>query len=58
MAERLLTIAQAARETGLVYHTLRRLIARGRVASVRVAGLRKVRLSAVQAVLEEICATA
>jgi len=54
MAEPIVTVSRAARETGLPYQTLLRLVAHGRVASVRVAGgPRRVRISAVRAILEE-----
>jgi excisionase family DNA binding protein len=52
-SERIISIAAAARATGLPYHTLRRLIHLRRVASVRVGGTRRVRLSAVRVAIEE-----
>jgi excisionase family DNA binding protein len=59
MDERLITIAEAARETGLVYYTLRRLVVRGAIPSVMVAGgVRRVRLSAVRACFQECVAVA
>jgi excisionase family DNA binding protein len=51
--ENLITIAQAAREVGIAHHVLRRLLARGRIRSVRIGGLPKVRLSDVRSAIEE-----
>jgi excisionase family DNA binding protein len=53
MAEPIISIAAAARAVGIPYHTLRRLIGLGRIASVRVAGIRRVRASQVIAAIEE-----
>lgn len=58
MSEPIIPIATAARELGIPYHTLRRLIHARRIASVRLSGIRRVRLSAVRAALEEIPADA
>jgi excisionase family DNA binding protein len=58
MPEPIITIAQAARECGLRYHVLLRLIHERRIASVRVAGVRRVRLSEVRACIEEISSAA
>ncbi len=52
-AEPLMTIASVSRRTGVPYLTLRRLIALGRIGSVRVAGIPRVRLSEVQAAIVE-----
>jgi excisionase family DNA binding protein len=54
MAEPFIPIAAAARSTGIPYHTLRRLIASGRMPSVRFAGIRRVRLSQIVAAIEEL----
>jgi excisionase family DNA binding protein len=54
MPEPIITIARAAKESGLKYHVVLRLIHERRIASVRVAGTRRVRLSAVRACIEEI----
>jgi hypothetical protein len=51
--EPILTIAAAARATGIACLALERLGALDCVASLRVAGVRRVRLSAVLACLEE-----
>jgi excisionase family DNA binding protein len=56
--EPLLTIASAARHTGVAEWTLRRLVRDGRIPSVDVAGARRVRLSAVQAAIREVNAEA
>ena len=46
MPEPICTISKAARLCGLEYHATRsRLVHEGRVASVRVAGTRRIRLS-------------
>jgi excisionase family DNA binding protein len=58
MSEPIITIARAARECGLAYHVLLRLIHERRIPSVRVAGTRRVRLSAVRAIVEEIASAA
>ena len=54
MAEPIISISRAAREVGLAYHVLIRLVHLRRVPSVRVDGVRRVRLSQVRAVIEEI----
>ena len=51
--EPILTMAAAARAVGLPVLALRRLVYAGRIAHVKVAGVRRVRLSAVLACLEE-----
>ena len=51
--EPIITIARAARESGIPVYTLRRLIDRGLVAHVRLGGMRRVRLSAVLACVQE-----
>ena len=53
-AEPLKTVAAAARETGLSYSTLRRLVQLRRIPSVRIAGRLKVKLSDVQAAIETV----
>jgi len=53
MAEPLLTCAEASRRTGISYSMLRRLLINGRIASVDVAGVRRVRLSAVRSAMSE-----
>jgi excisionase family DNA binding protein len=53
VAEQLIPIAQAARTAGLSYSTVRRLVSQGRIPSVRVCGIPRVRLSAVLAAIEE-----
>ena len=58
MPEPIITIAKAARECGLQYHVLLRLIHERRIASVRVAGTRRVRLSEVRSCIEEITSVA
>jgi hypothetical protein len=52
--EPIITIARAARMSGISIFTLRRLVRSGRCASVRVAGVRRVRLSAVMSCLQEL----
>jgi excisionase family DNA binding protein len=52
-AEPIMPVSRAAKLSGIPVFTLRRLVRSGRVASVRVAGIRRVRLSAVSACLEE-----
>jgi excisionase family DNA binding protein len=54
MAEPIIPIAAAARLTGIPYHTLLRLVHEGRIACVRVSGIRRIRLSQVQAAIEEV----
>jgi len=54
MPERLITIAEASRKTGIAYHCLRRLALSGRVPTVDVAGLRRIRLSAVLSIMSEL----
>jgi len=54
MAEQLVPIARAARETGIPYQTLWRLVHAGRIPSVEFAGLRRVRLSQVRGSIREI----
>jgi excisionase family DNA binding protein len=56
MPEPIITIAAAARQTGLAYHALLRLLHMRRIPSVRVAGTRRVRLSQVAAYIQEISA--
>jgi excisionase family DNA binding protein len=51
--EPILTVSKAAELSGVPLYTLRRLVRAGRVRSVKVAGIRRVRLSAVAEVLEE-----
>jgi excisionase family DNA binding protein len=51
--EPLITIASAARQSGLAEWTLRRLVRTGAIPSVKVAGrVRRVRLSEVLAAIE------
>lgn len=52
-SEPILTVSRAAKMSGLPVLTLRRLVRSGRVRSVKVAGIRRVRLSAVAECLEE-----
>jgi excisionase family DNA binding protein len=54
MAEPIITIAAAARSTGVPYASLLRLIHLRRIPCVRVAGTRRVRLSQVQSCIEEL----
>ena len=54
MSEPLVSIAMGARETGISYRALRRLIHAGRLPSVRFAGIRRVRLSQLRAAIEEL----
>ena len=54
MPEPICTISKAARLCGLEYHVLLRLVHERRVASVRVAGTRRIRLSEARACIEEI----
>ena len=56
--EPLLSIAAAARATGLPYGTLRRLVHSGQVATVEVAGSIRVRLSAVLELIRDRPASA
>jgi excisionase family DNA binding protein len=58
MAEKIIPIAKAARLLGLEYHTLLRLLHDKRIPSVRVCGVRRVRLSQVRAAIEEVGACA
>ena len=52
--EPLITIANAARKTGLAEWTLRRLVRSGAIPSIRVAGrVRRVRLSDVLAAMQD-----
>jgi predicted site-specific integrase-resolvase len=44
-AEPLVTTAHASRATGVSYHLLRRLVNQGKVPSVTIAGIVRVRLS-------------
>jgi excisionase family DNA binding protein len=53
-AEPIIPIAEAARLTGIPYHTLLRLVREKRIACVRVSGIRRIRLSQVEAAIEEI----
>jgi len=55
--EPLMPVSQAARQVGLSVFALRRLIAKGRCPSVLVAGIRRVRLSQVRSVIQEVPAT-
>jgi predicted site-specific integrase-resolvase len=53
-AEALVTLATASRESGLAYHTLRRLCLAGRIPCVTIAGsTRRVRMSQVRALIAE-----
>src|SRR4051794_11612258 len=52
-AETLVTVARASRECGVAHWTLRRLIAEGRIPSVSIAGVKRVRISAVRSAIEE-----
>ncbi len=52
-AEQLIPLTQASRATGVSYSTIRRLVALGRIPSVRVCGIPRVRLGAVLAAIEE-----
>lgn len=54
MAEPLIPMTRAAAELGVPYQSFRRLVHLKRIPSVRFAGIRRVRLSAVRAALEEI----
>jgi predicted site-specific integrase-resolvase len=55
-AEALVTLASAARETGVAYQTLRRLCLAGRIPCVVLAGtVRRVRMSQVRAAMTESC---
>jgi hypothetical protein len=51
-AEPLVPIAVASRATGVGYSLLRRLIGQGRIPSVRVCGVPRVRISAVRAAID------
>ena len=53
-AKALVTLAAASRESGLAYHTLRRLVLIGRIPHICVAGrTRRVRMSQVRALMAE-----
>jgi hypothetical protein len=52
-SEPIITIAEAARQPGVPVGTLRRLVSLERVPSVSVTGIRRLRLSQVQACLVE-----
>jgi excisionase family DNA binding protein len=57
--EPLITIASAARQSGLAEWTLRRLVRTGVIPSVRIAGrVRRVRLSDVRAAIQDQPTTA
>jgi excisionase family DNA binding protein len=51
--EPILTVSKASELSGVPVFTLRRLVRSGRVASVKVCGIRRVRLSAISECLEE-----
>jgi excisionase family DNA binding protein len=53
-AEKIVPITVAARALGVPYSALRRLVVAGRVPSVRLGGVRRVRLSQLRTMLEEI----
>jgi excisionase family DNA binding protein len=52
-AEKIIPMARAASLSGIPVHTLRRLVAAGRIPHVVVGGVRRVRLSQVLASIEE-----
>jgi hypothetical protein len=58
MVEPIISVAKASRQTGVPYHVLLRLMHLRRIPSVRVAGIRRVRLSQVASAIEEVSAAA
>jgi excisionase family DNA binding protein len=54
MAEPLITMTRAAKETGIPLQTMYRLVHARRLPSVVFAGIRRVRLSEILAAMEEV----
>jgi excisionase family DNA binding protein len=54
MGEPLIHMAKAAKECGIPYPTMLRLVRAGRLPSVRFGGIRRCRLSEIRSAIEEL----